>query len=144
MDQTQPSSALLPLSIPQDRVGRVILVSVRRMAAHGIRDAHATWLALDCFGTQFPRPLILLRTFMMELAHSSSRTIKLAPCCALRMTMDEGGVLTCLGTQIPGARHNDALNALRHLTANEDIGAPLSAAAAFNQALQDIGALRHA
>ncbi len=64
----------------------MILVAMRRMAAHGIRDAHAALLMLDLFGGRFRRPLVLLRAFMLEFARASQRSIKVAPCCSLRMT----------------------------------------------------------
>ena len=82
----------LPLPLPEEEDLRLVLRIVRRMAAHGLRDAQAALLAIDGFGQGFRRPLVLLRAFVAELAQCSHRRIIVAPSCALRMTMDDPSV----------------------------------------------------
>ena len=87
---------ILPHALPPERDLRVQLVALRRMAAHGLRDAGASLLMLDHFRLDYRRRLVLLRAFVHELAQASHRTIRLAPCCALRMTADEALLLHAL------------------------------------------------
>lgn len=137
LSQPESAASLLPLHLPEDRVDRIVLVCIRRMAAHGIRDAHAAWLALDTFGVNFRRPLVLLRAFLMELAQASQRSIKIAPCCAMRMTEDEGRIL-----QVLRLAHEDlhtAEQTLAMLTDNPYVCEPLSAAAVFGRAIGEPG-----
>jgi hypothetical protein len=128
---------LLPLPAPNDRTQRLVLFAVRRMAAHGVRDAYAANLLFSNFGIHFRRPLVLLRTFMIELSQSSHRTITIAPCCALRMTADEGRIVGILSKV--GENRVAAANHLRELAGHNGISSPLSVAAAFNNALADLG-----
>lgn len=141
---TQPASAadLLPLPLPDDGTERIVLIAMRRMAAHGIRDASAAWLMLDRFGARFRRPLVLLRAFMLELAQSSQRAIKIAPCCAMRMTGDEGLILEVL--RQAGSDMQSAEQALILLAATPCVCEPLSAAAVFSRAVDEQPALRAA
>jgi hypothetical protein len=145
-DQDSPNTAgkgpdttgqLLPLPAPDDRIQRLVLFAVRRMAAHGVRDAYAANLLFSNFGINFRRPLVLLRAFMIELSQTSKRTITIAPCCALRMTLDEGRIVTALATaasnRISAAKH------LRELAGDSAIASPLSVAVAFNNSLADLG-----
>lgn len=136
-DGAPATHRLLPLPAPEDRMQRLVLFAVRRMAAHGARDAYAANLLFTDFGINFRRPLVLLRAFMIELSQTSRRTITIAPCCALRMTMDEGRIIGVLAA----AAHNRiaATNHLRELTGDNAISSPLSVAAAFNNALTDLG-----
>jgi len=128
---------LLPLPAPNDQMQRLVLFAVRRMAAHGVRDAYAANLLFSNFGIHFRRPLVLLRTFMIELSQSSTRTITIAPCCALRMTADEGRIVGIL-TKVADNRMA-AANHLRELTGHNGISSPLSVAAALNNAMADLG-----
>jgi hypothetical protein len=131
------ASAMLPLPVPGDATQRLVLVTVRRMAAHGLRDAQAASLMIGGFGLHFRRPLVLLRAFMAEVAQASSRTITVAPCCALRMTRDEGRILDAIDLA-PHRLASAALH-LQVLTGGGEISGPLSLAAAFNRALADAG-----
>lgn len=83
----------MALPLPHEPQERVLLALVRRMAIHGLHDSSAAMLALHHFGGDFRRPLTLLRCFMHELACCSNRNIRLAPCCAPRMTLDEALIL---------------------------------------------------
>lgn len=127
----------LPLPLPEEEDLRLVLRIVRRMAAHGLRDAQAALLAIDGFGQGFRRPLVLLRAFVAELAQTSRRRITVAPSCALRMTMDEARLIGVLAT----ASHNpDCARAhLRVLADRHDVCHPLSAALAIASALGDLG-----
>ena len=128
---------LLPLPAPEDRMQRLVLFAIRRMAAHGVRDAYAANLLFSNFGINFRRPLVLLRAFMIELSQTSKRTITIAPCCALRMTMDEGRIVGVLATA--ASNRFTAAKHLKELAGDSAISSPLSVAAAFNNALADLG-----
>ena len=138
MDRTDSPSGLMPLSLPERPLQRIVLVMMRRMTAHGLRDAQAGLLAIQAFGAGFPQPLVLLRAYIAELARASSRRIVVAPCCAPRMTLDEGRLLGVLAT----AASNPAC-AEKHLRLlvgeGAKVGAPLSVATAFAGALADRG-----
>lgn len=125
---------MLPLPLPEGRTERAALVILRRMAAHGFRDAAATMLALETFGTGFRRVLVLLRAYMVELARGSNRTISLAPCCAMRMTDDEGLMMEALA--LAGEDSAAAARSLRLLSRNAHVGEPLSVACMVNRALR--------
>ena len=135
MREAQPAGSLLPLPLPQRHSERMVLVAMRRMAAHGIRDAQAALVMLDLFGAQFRRPLVLLRAFMLDFARAAQRPVKLAPCCSLRMTEDEGRLLDALRL---AAHHPTVAEAvLSHLSGSECVCEPLSTAAVFGRALED-------
>jgi hypothetical protein len=131
---TMPGGAcLLPLPLPAGRIERSVLFAVRRMAAHGVRDVSAAWLILDLFSTGFRRPLVLLRAFMLELSHTATASIRVAPCCATRMTEHEGLILlTLFGAADDMTAAEDALV---RLTGNSRVFEPLSAAAVFGRAI---------
>jgi hypothetical protein len=137
MEQPQPVAQLLPLPLPDNRADRIVLVMLRRMGGHGLHDAGAAMIAFNHFGMDFRRPLVLLRAFMADLAQASLQPIKLAPCCAMRMTMDEGLLLEALAM----TRSNTArtVDNLRALTNGGRIGLPLSTAFALGAALEDMG-----
>lgn len=127
---------LLPLPLPEGRVERSVLFAVRRMAAHGVRDVSAAWLILDLFSTGFRRPLVLLRAFMLELAHAATGPIRVAPCCTPRMTEHEGLIMLALF----GGDLVSAEDALAQLTGRKEVFEPLSAAAVFGRAIGGPGA----
>jgi hypothetical protein len=129
---------LLPLPVPADRIQRVILVCIRRMAAHGIRDAHAAQAMLGEFGIHFRRPLTLLRGFMLELAQISRRRIIIAPCCALRMSLDESRIVGILAAAVSDPAF--AAHHLRQVTGGSELtGSPMSLAQAFALTLAEAG-----
>ena len=137
MSQPAPAASVLPLPLPVDPAQRLVLVTVRRMASGGIRDAHAASLFLRTFGLHFRKPLVLMRAFMVETARASAGTIRVAPCCAHRMTLDEArmvGIVACAASNPANAADH-----LHRLTGNREIGAPLSAAAALGDALAECG-----
>jgi hypothetical protein len=136
MNPASETAAVLPLPLPPGRAERAVLVILRRMAAHGFRDAAATMLALETFGTDFRRVLVLLRAFMVELARASRRTIQLAPCCALRMTADEGLVMETL--MLAHDDSDGAEQALLLLARSTHIGETLSVAHMLGRTLRRV------
>lgn len=136
MRQASDAREFLPLPLPGQQGERAALVILRRMAAHGQRDASATMLALETWGRDFRRVLVLLRAFMVELARASDRTIRLAPCCAMRMTEDEGLVMEvlALAAEDPEA----AGRSMMLLAGSPRIGEPLSVACVLSVALRGI------
>jgi hypothetical protein len=128
---------LLPLPVPPIADEQLLLFIVRRLAAHGLHDAHAANAMLCSFGLSYRRPLMLLRAFMLELARASRRSITVAPCCAARMTLDEGRIMAAL-TQA-GSDRACAMHHLREVTADADAHPALSAAMALFDAMSDLG-----
>ena len=129
-DSTQPQCTL-PLPFPDDPLERTVLVILRRMAIHGLRDARASWLAIEHFGLSFRQPLVLLRCYMHELASVSNRSIRIAPCCAPGMTRDEGLLMAALGAP--------ALDLLETLTDADDVSRVMTTACAVRKALMEPG-----
>ncbi len=119
----------LPVPFPSGETEQTVLVLLRRMAVHGLHDANATVLAIDRFGTGFRKPLVLLRCFLLELARASRRNIAIAPCCAPRMTRDEGLMIEAIG--------NPALDLLAALTDADEVGRIMSAAHALRRELYE-------
>lgn len=138
MSEAAETFKLLPLPGPADQVQRLLLFVVRRMAAHGVDDAHAASALLGRFGLSYKRPLILLRALMAELARCSNRTITVAPCCCPRMTWDEARLIDVIAVSRTAV--NAAWLHLELLTAEADGFAPLSAAMAVSAAFEDLGA----
>lgn len=136
MNHGSEASEVLPLPLPPGRAERAVLVILRRMAVHGFRDAAATMLALETFGTDFRRVLVLLRAFMVELARCSSRTIQLAPCCAMRMTGDEGLLMEVL--LLAHDDRDGAEQALLHLARSPGVSETLSVACMLGRTLKRV------
>jgi hypothetical protein len=132
-----PISILLPRVAPVVPEQRLLLYALRRMAAHGLNDAHAVNAMLGTFGGSYRRPLILLRAFMAESARASKLTIRIAACCCGRMTRDEIRLIDTLVLAVadPHAAH-ELLSIC--LGAVDCIGA-LTSAQALNQAFRDLG-----
>ncbi len=137
MSEPSRIAALLPFAIPADATQRMVLIALRRMAAHGLRDAVAGSLFLNGFGMHFRRPLVLLRAFVLELGEASARKICIAPCCSLRMIRDEACLIGVLA--VAASNPDCAARHLRDLTRTRGIGEALSTSAAFNSALADLG-----
>lgn len=79
----------LPHSMPDGESCRLFLLSVRRLGAYGLGDAHIANHFITAFGPGFRRPLILMRVMMSEIAATASTPITIAPCCCRRMTASE-------------------------------------------------------
>lgn len=134
-----PRPALPKLRLPDDDTERLLLLALRRMARHGIRDAHAANLFLCHFGVRFRAPLVLIRAFMVDLAQVSRRAIMISPCCALRMTDDEARLIEAL--RLAGIDPSQTALHLHALAGTSAIGQPLSTAIAFSGALLAGGVL---
>ncbi len=131
---TQPSPPdLMPHHLPSDADTRAILVAMRRMAIHGLRDATAANILLANYGMAAQRLTILMRSLLVELAQSASGRITIAPCCAPRMTDDERNILGALAEPEMAADH--LLGVLR----NSDCLQPLTTAQTLSCVLIDIG-----
>ncbi len=136
-EQAVTETSLLPLPAPEADTARLMLFAFRRMAAHGLSDAHAANALLGRFGLGYRRPLILLRAFMLELSRVSQRSIMVAPCCAGRMTHDEGRIVGALS--LVHAAPPEAFAALVAVTGGANVLPALSAAMAVNDTLADMG-----
>lgn len=136
-DDIRDATTLLPHPIPVEANARLLLFTMRRVAAHGLDDAHAAHAMLCAFGISFRRPLILLRALMAEASRVSHRRILIAPCCCRRMTDAEATMLATvsLSRKNPIAAHRD-MAAL--LGVHNCLGA-LSSAQALAQAFEDLG-----
>lgn len=93
----------LPLPLPQGQRAQLVLLLFRRMAIHGPRDARASMLALDQLGSGFLRTLHLMRAFLHRLACHAQEPLRVAPCCAPRMTRHEGLVVAAMVQACPVA-----------------------------------------
>ncbi len=139
MQPAHPRPAMPALPLPDDDTERLLLVALRRMARHGIRDAHAANLFVCRFGVRFRAPLVLIRAFMVDLAQVSRRAIMISPCCALRMTEDEARLIAAL--RLAGIEPAESARHLNALAGTAAIGRALSTAMAFSGALVAGGVL---
>ena len=135
-------SAVLPHLLPEDPNARLLLFAFRRMGAHGLKDAHAANAMMQAFGTDFRRPLTLLRAMMADLASGATCAIAIAPCCCRRMTHAEHAMLSIVARaetkpgvarlllgDLIGVRRPDGVLASITVVAQafEDAGRPISA-----------------
>lgn len=136
-DTIRDSIDLLPHPLPIDPNSRLLLFAMRRVAAHGLDDAHAAHALLCAFGMGFRRPLVLLRALMAEASRVAHRRILVAPCCCPRMTEAEAVMLAAIRASRaqPQQVHRD-LAAL--FGVHNCLGA-LSSAQALAQAFEDLG-----
>lgn len=137
MTEINSLPAILPHSQPRCTNARLALFAMRRMGAHGLDDARASYALLSAFGQRFRRPLILLRSLMADLAQTTSETIAIAPCCCTRMTAAEGALLTILSrveTEPDAARL-----LMADLTGTRRVDCLLASAAAVAAAFADEG-----
>jgi len=96
MSLTLPVAEALPHGLPADAGSRLLLLAIRRIGAHGLNDAVAANTFVNTFGTGFRRPLVLMRSFMAELAATATTTIAIAPCCCSRMTWAEQSLVAAV------------------------------------------------
>lgn len=130
------ASAALPFACPVDDNRRLLLYCIRRMGAHGLQDAHAANAMLGAFGLSYMRPLVMLRAFIAETAHTSERRISIAGCCCPRMTLDEARLLDAISSSESDMR-NAALQLRTVLGTADSLGA-LGAAQAVQSAFADL------
>lgn len=127
----------LPRPIPGGYGNRLFLYVMRRMASAGVNDAHAANAMLGAFGRSYRRPLILMRAMMLELARTSSRRIKIAPCCCARMTSDEAILMEAIGSATRNP--SEAFDQLAQLLGNDHALGALTCLQAVAQAHDDLG-----
>ena len=138
MPATPPTvTTMLPFTAPAERPPRLLLYAMRRMGAHGLRDAHAANAMLGSFGQSYRRPLVLLRVLLTELARASQTKVTIAACCCARMTRDEAMLIeaVALANVDPQAAHEMIANVL----GNADCVGALTTAQALAQAFADLG-----
>ncbi len=128
---------LIPHSAPTEKVARTLLVAIRRLAAGGLNDAHATNILIGDFGMAYRRPLMFLRVLMGEVSRIAERQIPIAPCCCPRMTEGEAAFLLVI--DVARDRPEQARNALARMAGTLDCLAAVSVAQALADALDDIG-----
>jgi hypothetical protein len=131
---------MLPHRAPLDPASRAVLVTVRRMAMHGLHDAHAALLMVQHFGLHFRKALVLLRAVVLDLGRIASAPVTIAPCCMARMTAQEGALLAALACapldpasanahlqELTGSAQTDGLLATIRVLANtlSDAGQPI-------------------
>ena len=137
MTATTDITSLLPTPLPACYNSRILLFAIRRMAAHGLNDAHAAHALLGWFGLGFRRPLVLLRALMAEVSRVSERRLAVAPCCCRRMTRSEAALIAAI--QAAPADAAGTHDALRSLTGTRHCLGALSSAQALAQAFGDLG-----
>jgi hypothetical protein len=134
---TIQSFQVLPQLQPEDPAARLLIFGIRQMGAHGLDDACAAHAFVTAFGKDFRRPLLLLRTLMMEMSASSARPIQIAPWCCPRMTSSEATLLSVLSRSCENERAAGLL--LADLLGKRDAGAILATAGALAIAFADLG-----
>ncbi len=137
MSTTRDFAALLDRPQPDDAAPRLLLFAFRQMGANGLDDACAAHAFVTAFGKDFRRPLILLRTLMMELSVASARPIQIAPWCCCRITPSEGAILDVMGCALN--RDAAANLLLADLLGIRDASGPLATATALASAFADLG-----
>ena len=128
---------MLPRALPADHSGRLALVAIRRIGAHGLDDAGTAHAFLTAFGQHYRRPLTLMRAFMAEVAATAGGPIAIAPCCCPRATADEATLLAVLGHAL--TRPDAALLLLGDLLGTRRPDTVLSSASAVAAAFADLG-----
>lgn len=116
---------------------RTLVFAMRRIALHGLNDAHAANAMLGQFGLGYRRPLILLRAMMLEIARAAARTITLAPYCCARLTADEANVMRALELAEHEAQAAHAM--LAETLGTDDCLGAVTTAQALAQACLDLG-----
>lgn len=137
MTTTRTLAAILSQPQPDDSAQRLVLFAVRQMGANGLDDASAAHAVITAFGKDFRRPLVLLRTLMMELSGASNRPIQIAPWCCCRMTPSEGALLAVLEKSL--ASEDAAHLLLADLLGVRDAAGVLATATALAIAFADAG-----
>ncbi|HWK35655.1 DUF6628 family protein [Sphingomonas sp.] len=137
MPTTQSLAASFHQAQPEEAGPRLILFAFRQMGAHGLDDACTAHSFMTAFGKDFRRPLVLLRTLMMELSAASTGPIQIAPWCCARMTAAEAGILNVLER----CQTNPSVAALllADMLGTRDARGPLATATALAVAFHDLG-----
>ncbi|TPG22739.1 hypothetical protein EAH87_02825 [Sphingomonas koreensis] len=128
---------LLPAALPSCGNTRLLLFAIRRLGAHGIHDAQVANAFVTAFGQSFRRPLVLVRSFMRDLATTARTPITIAPCCCRRITASEATLLTVVARSETDPGRAELL--LADLLSVQRAGAVLTGAAAVSAAFADAG-----
>ncbi|MGV3480677.1 MAG: DUF6628 family protein [Sphingobium sp.] len=123
--------------LPGGRSDRILLFAVRRIAVHGLDDAHAAHAIFAHFGLGYRRPLVLIRAMMAEIARASVLTVMVAPCCCTRMTKHEAVLLSAIEAGLDDAPRANAM--LGELMGTHDTLGVLTTAQAVAQSFFDLG-----
>ncbi|KQN26194.1 hypothetical protein ASE86_08590 [Sphingomonas sp. Leaf33] len=134
---TTHAFTILPQRQPDDAAPRLLLFAFRQMGAHGLEDAAAVHAFVTAFGKDFRRPLVLLRTLMVELSQAAQRPLQIAPWCCGRMTGCEGAVLAILSKALTNDAAAELL--LADLLGTRAAAGPLATATALAVAFADLG-----
>ncbi len=130
-------SSVLPRTGPACPNARLALFAIRRMGAHGLADARASYALFTTFGEGFRRPLMLTRTMMADIAAHSSMPVSIAPCCCGRMTASEHALLTILARV--EVAPDQARWLMQDLLGHRNVDGVLASAAALAAAFADEG-----
>lgn len=136
-DFTDDLAYILPYHAPACASRRLLLFGIRRMASHGLNDAHAASAMIGGFGIGFRRPLVLTRALMAEISRTSAVRLAVAPCCCPRMTGAEAVLLSAVVEA--RSRPRDMHDALAGALGIRDALGPLITAQALGQAFEDLG-----
>lgn len=134
---TTEAFTILPQRQPDDPAPRLLLFAFRQMGAHGVDDAAAAHAFVTAFGKDFRRPLILLRTLMLELSAAAQSPMQIAPWCCARMTGCEGALLAIVARSIENEAGAHLL--LADMLGTREAAGPLATATALAIAFSDCG-----
>lgn len=121
----------------EDPAARLFMFGFRCMGANGLNDASAAHAFVIAFGKDFRRPLMLLRTLLVDLSVVSARPIQVAPWCCPRLTPSEGAMLDVVRHSIADERRAHLL--LSDMIGVRDAARPLATATALASAFADLG-----
>ena len=137
MTTTRDFAALLHQPQSGDPAHRLLIFAFRQIGANGLDDACAAHAFVTAFGKDFRRPLILLRTLMMDLSSASTRPIQIAPWCCSRVTPDENALLAVLDKSLTCQASANLL--LADMLGVRAASGPLATATALAGAFADMG-----
>ncbi|WP_299328145.1 DUF6628 family protein [Parasphingopyxis sp.] len=109
MPDSTKFDTMLPHVAPTCGDARTLLFAIRRMAIHGIDDAFAVNAMIAAYGMRYRKPLLLLRTMLIDVARNARANIVVTPCCSPRMTAHEHALLSAIGDPENAATHLSSL-----------------------------------
>lgn len=127
----QGSRALIQ-PVPRDPRPHLALQVIRRMGAHGIKDAGAAQAMMAAFGIGWRKPWLLAQTMMLDLSRAATHPITIAPCCCGRMTTDEAQLLRVIACA--SSDPDRALHLLADMAGARDMHGLLATITAFAEA----------
>ena len=133
MPDSSKLDTMLPHVAPTGGDARTLLFAIRRMAIHGIDDAFAVNAMMAAYGMRYRKPLLLLRTMLIDVARNARGNIVVTPCCAPRMTAHEHALLSAIGDP------DNAATRLSSLIAGKGVATTGATVAALSEALAALG-----